>query len=519
MIITGGRFQLVSVLVTLALFVRIKTSTASSDPKLGIPTSTENARDDSEIKKETSNFENQKLVRVPLKLWNPRNRERRSIGTADRTVNENERSRYRSEFDLNAIALNEKSSRDDSVFRNDFEKNNAKFQLARIQAGYNNRKDKEHSRNQDLEKYTDTYLTKKTIVRRRVDYIVKENSDDSQNQINERYAKRNLAIRNDDYYAQRRSVMERFYARQREIANKYSNKTSTTSEHNDRFDLGMIIRTNNVSSLDKIDNKIDAREYINTTTEPEMHPRRVRTEKGQHRNHSQDLGNNEEEYEYYDEYEDEISNSRNNGDTRTENINAAANDTKNNSNTPNDNESNSNTLNGNENNSNTPNDNESNSNTLNGNENNSNTPNDNESNSNTLNGNENNSNTPNDNESNSNTLNDRNATRVADKNNSTNWSNCKAKGVGKLLYQYNTLHKNKADIGVSIMVDGPFCITCVEATPSVGTKGIISSEVIRAENGAFQTVKITIRGLQDESLSLTVKIWAVPRTSEGCTGN
>ncbi|XP_054005401.1 probable serine/threonine-protein kinase clkA [Hylaeus anthracinus] len=460
MIITGGRFQLVSVLVTLALFVRIKTSTASSDPKLGIPTSTENARDDSEIKKETSNFENQKLVRVPLKFWNPRNRERRSIGTADRTVNENERSRYRSEFDLNAIALNEKSSRDDSVFRNDFEKNNAKFQLARIQAGYNNRKDKERSRNQDLEKYTDTYLTKKTIVRRRADYIVKENSDDSQNQINERYAKRNLAIRNDDYYAQRRSVMERFYARQREIANKYSNKTSTTSEHNDRFDLGMIIRTNNVSSLDKIDNKIDAREYINTTTEPEMHPRRVRTENGQHRNHSQDLGNNEEEYEYYDEYDDEISNSRNNGDTHTENINAAANDTKNNSNTPNDNESNSNTLN------------------------------------------------------------DRNATRVADKNNSTNWSNCKAKGVGKLLYQYNTLlraHKNKADIGVS--VDGPFCITCVEVTPSVGTKAIISSEVIRAENGTFQTVKITIRGLQDESLSLTVKIWAVPRTSEGCTGN
>ncbi|XP_018377229.1 PREDICTED: uncharacterized protein LOC108770243 isoform X2 [Trachymyrmex cornetzi] len=73
-------------------------------------------------------------------------------------------------------------------------------------------------------------------------------------------ARRSLAIdyssrRNDsDYYAQRKAVMDRYYARQREINARYANRTSTTP----RFKYNNVAPTSNVFNLGRIYSNIDS---------------------------------------------------------------------------------------------------------------------------------------------------------------------------------------------------------------------------------------------------------------------
>ncbi|KZC12846.1 hypothetical protein WN55_04363 [Dufourea novaeangliae] len=55
----------------------------------------------------------------------------------------------------------------------------------------------------------------------------------------------------DDYYAQRKAVMERFYARQREINRKYQGNVSTTTESPQRYDLGLKLVENTVPSPER----------------------------------------------------------------------------------------------------------------------------------------------------------------------------------------------------------------------------------------------------------------------------
>ncbi|XP_068974787.1 transcriptional regulator ATRX homolog [Bombus flavifrons] len=116
-------------------------------------------------------------------------------------------------------------------------KSHKKLKLAHVQAGYKNWKNKERSSDSNDDKPVDK--TKK-ISRRYVNYFPNNKTNRSK-----RYAL--TKVSKDDrseYYAQRKAVMDRFHARQREIANRYAKKTSTTPKYMYKYDLE---KKNNVS--------------------------------------------------------------------------------------------------------------------------------------------------------------------------------------------------------------------------------------------------------------------------------
>lgn len=96
-----------------------------------------------------------------------------------------------------------------------------KLKLAHVQAGYKNWKNKERPSDSNDDKPVDK--TKK-ISRRYVNYFPNNKTNRSK-----RYAlTKDSKDDKSEYYAQRKAVMDRFHARQKEIADKYAKKTSTT---------------------------------------------------------------------------------------------------------------------------------------------------------------------------------------------------------------------------------------------------------------------------------------------------
>nr|XP_033328579.1 uncharacterized protein LOC117221600 [Megalopta genalis] len=91
-------------------------------------------------------------------------------------------------------------------------------------------------RNQKKLKLTQTQGRKKSKkTRRHVGADDKQDNVDGQNHLRRFGGSVARSYKNEDYYAQRRAVMEKFYARQREIAQKY--QTSTTTQGPFRYDL------------------------------------------------------------------------------------------------------------------------------------------------------------------------------------------------------------------------------------------------------------------------------------------
>lgn len=129
----------------------------------------------------------------------------------------------------NATALNEFKGA---------KKGHKKLKLAHVQAGYKNWKNKERSNDSNDDKPVDK--TKK-ISRRYVNYF-----PNNETNISKRYALTKDS-KNDksEYYAQRKAVMDRFHARQREIADRYAKRTSTTPKYTYKYDLE---KKNNVFS-------------------------------------------------------------------------------------------------------------------------------------------------------------------------------------------------------------------------------------------------------------------------------
>lgn len=145
----------------------------------------------------------------------------------------------------NATALNEFKGA---------KKSHKKLKLAHVQAGYKNWKSKERSSDSNDDKPVDK--TKK-ISRRYVNYLPNNKTNRSK-----RYAvTKDSKDDKSEYYAKRKAVMDRFHARQKEIADKYAKKTSTTPKYIYKYDLE---KKNNVSLPSSVKiaiNNINKREH------------------------------------------------------------------------------------------------------------------------------------------------------------------------------------------------------------------------------------------------------------------
>ncbi|XP_076245475.1 uncharacterized protein LOC143186006 [Calliopsis andreniformis] len=279
MIVTGKGFRF---FVVVALTLLIVTGTLSA--------STLSSQDRSQEKANVSNSipEGMKIIRVPLH----RILRYRSIDSGNGTINEHEGNAER-KLGRNATTSEQTPSptTDISVsVTKDAKKNYKKLKLAQIQS--KSLKNKEHSGDQDLEKYVDKQSTKKKIVRRHVSHDTdqKRSAISNINQIN---GDRPNKYKNDDYYAQRRAIMQRFYERQKEIARRYENQvtTTTTARYVDRYNLGQMMKNKNLSSpfevgkkiiykpkdVLNVANRLDAGSRILSTVEPEILLRIPRT--------------------------------------------------------------------------------------------------------------------------------------------------------------------------------------------------------------------------------------------------
>lgn len=234
-------------------------------------------QDNSENKRTILNSGKQKLVRVPLE-WNPRNREHRFIDTADKTVNENEQNGYRSKFYENATPSNKKSSQATGAPKND-----KKLKLTQIQTD---------SDNQDFGKY----------MMKRANYFVnEEKSVDDKNQINTR----------DDYYAQRKLIMDKFDSRQREITDKYRNERIAIPNNVFRYNLSKQMENNNKPSLAEIEreNIYKGMRVVNNNNNRQIYSNREihkhTQKKRMENNGTSENTQNMDDYEYYDENDDQ----------------------------------------------------------------------------------------------------------------------------------------------------------------------------------------------------------------------
>nr|XP_033206423.1 uncharacterized protein LOC117166526 [Bombus vancouverensis nearcticus] len=164
----------------------------------------------------------------------------------------------------NATALNELKGA---------KKGHKKLKLAHVQAGYKNWKNKERSSDSNDDKPVDK--TKK-ISRRYVNYFPNNETNRSK-----RYAlTKDSKDDKSEYYAQRKAVMDRFHARQREIADRYAKRTSTTPKYTYKYDLekknnaflpsSVNIPINNINksehAVDKANNSLQTSTSTSSTT-------------------------------------------------------------------------------------------------------------------------------------------------------------------------------------------------------------------------------------------------------------
>lgn len=143
-----------------------------------------------------------------------------------------------------------------------------KLKLAHVQAGYKNWKNKERSSDSNDDKPMDK--TKK-ISRRYVNYFPNNKTNRSK-----RYAlTKDSKDDKSEYYAQRKAVMDRFHARQKEIADKYAKKTSTTpklykynleKKNNVSLPSSVKIATNNINKSVRAVNKANNSLQTSTST-------------------------------------------------------------------------------------------------------------------------------------------------------------------------------------------------------------------------------------------------------------
>ncbi|KAI4484943.1 hypothetical protein M0802_012928 [Mischocyttarus mexicanus] len=94
------------------------------------------------------------------------------------------------------------------------------------------------------------------------------------------------------------------------------------------------------------------------------------------------------------------------------------------------------------------------------------------------------------------------------------WGTCN----GTLVYQHNfALNINGPSILEAIfevIVDGPLCITCVTILPYNDTK----ENVVKESGGEGYTyVKIKFKNSENKGFSYIIKIWAVQKTDDNCT--
>lgn len=237
MIVTAKSSRFAIVLVTLTFLVTAKASAAAgpldNDDREKVNVSNDVAPDEGEVTTKQS-----KLIRVPLySIKRPR-----SIDTRDGTVNENERNAG-VKPGRNAATSEQKSSHAGDISVNVLrgaKKNYKKLKMGQMQS--RSLKKKEHSVGQDLDEVVDKQSTKKKIARRHVEHIGEAGS--TFGNMNQIQAAGLYKHKDAEYYAQRQAVMDRFYARQREIARKYGNQLSTTARY-DRYNLGVLEKDNN----------------------------------------------------------------------------------------------------------------------------------------------------------------------------------------------------------------------------------------------------------------------------------
>ncbi|XP_033357340.1 uncharacterized protein LOC117237468 [Bombus vosnesenskii] len=164
----------------------------------------------------------------------------------------------------NATALNEFKGA---------KKGHKKLKLAHVQAGYKNWKNKERSSDSNDDKPVDK--TKK-ISRRYVNYFPNNETNRSKRYALTKDSKNDKS----EYYAQRKAVMDRFHARQREIADRYAKRTSTTPKYTYKYDLekknnvflpsSVNIPINNINksehAVDKANNSLQTSTSTSSTT-------------------------------------------------------------------------------------------------------------------------------------------------------------------------------------------------------------------------------------------------------------
>lgn len=129
----------------------------------------------------------------------------------------------------------------------DAKKNHKKLKLTRTLSGFKKWTNKELSSDSNGDE-----LARKKINPRHVSYFT---SNEERTSRSERYAvTRNFKDDKLEYYAQRKAVMDRFYARQKEIAEKYAKKVSTTPRYIYRYDFDKETDKNNLFVKIKTDN-------------------------------------------------------------------------------------------------------------------------------------------------------------------------------------------------------------------------------------------------------------------------
>lgn len=103
-------------------------------------------------------------------------------------------------------------------------------------------------------------------------------------------------------------------------------------------------------------------------------------------------------------------------------------------------------------------------------------------------------------------------------NNSTgsdyqNWGTCE----GKIVYQHNLLLGLKGpsnlDTLFEVIIQGPICITCVEALRYNETRAMVTLD---SGGRGHEYVKIRLKGYENEGFSYIIKVWGVKKIDQNC---
>ncbi|XP_017875200.1 uncharacterized protein LOC108622058 [Ceratina calcarata] len=91
---------------------------------------------------------------------------------------------------------------------------------------------------------------------------------------------------------------------------------------------------------------------------------------------------------------------------------------------------------------------------------------------------------------------------------------------GKLVYQHNFIigvhNSSQADADILTSIEGSFCITCVEIERRKKTKATIELNATRREDGTFSEMKLHIKGFENEEILIVVKVFAVEKVDDRC---